>query len=186
MNKDWMSIDRSLGSTSDRDSGNTTDKPRIDVVLQVTGIHGWNFSRGWVNALTRAHLLNRVFAPTAEWGAQKPADDDGLFEYLKHPQANIVMLLGFDWHSRPLHASSAWRERWQNARITKIAILQEHYSAKVVHSTPTWQDLFTTAIANTIEGVDAIICNHEPDVEFLQVRELVTKPIIFQPFAIDS
>jgi glycosyltransferase involved in cell wall biosynthesis len=185
MNKDWMSIDRSLGSTSDRGSGITTDKPRIDVVMQVTGLHGWNFSRGWVNSLARANLLNRVFAPTAAWDAQTPVDDDGLFEYLNHPQADIIILLGFDWHSRPLHATPAWRERWQNAKITKIAVLQEHYSAQVVHSTPTWQDLFATAIANTIECVDAIICNHEPDVEFLQVRERITKPIIFQQFAID-
>lgn len=185
MKKDWMSINRSLGSTSGRDSDVTTDKPRIDVVLQVTGLHGWNFSRGWVNALTKANILNRVFAPTAEWGAQEPSDDDGLFEYLKNPQADIILLLGFDWHSRPLHSTAAWQERWQNANIKKIAVLQEHYSAKVVRATPTWQNLFSTAILATVDCVDALICNHEPDVEFLQVRERISKPIIFQPFAID-
>jgi glycosyltransferase involved in cell wall biosynthesis len=185
MNKDWMSIDRSLGSTSDRGSDSTTANPRIDVVLQVTGLHGWNCSRGWVNALTRANLLNRVFAPTAEWGTQEPSHDDGLFDYLKNPQADIMILLGFDWHSQPLHSTAAWIERWQNAKIAKIAVLQEHYCAQVVRATPTWQNLFSTAILATVDCVDALICNHEPDVEFLQVRERVKKPIIFQPFAID-
>jgi glycosyltransferase involved in cell wall biosynthesis len=185
MNKDWMSIDHSLGSTSDRGSDSTTAKPRIDIVLQVTGLHGWNCSRGWVNALTRANLLNRVFSPTAEWGDQEPSDDDGLFEYLKNPQADIIILLGFDWHSRPLHSTAAWQEQWQNAKIAKIAVLQEHYSAQVVRATPTWQNLFSTAISTMVDCVDALICNHEPDVEFLQVRERVSKPIIFQPFAID-
>ncbi len=185
MQKDWMSVDRGLGSTSDLGSDITADKPRIDVVLQVTGLHGWNCSRGWVNTLNRENLLNRVFSPTAEWGAQEPLHDDGLFEYLKNPQADFMILLGFDWHSRPLHATAAWQERWQNAKIVKIAVLQEHYSAQIVRATPTWQDLFSTAISTTVDCVDALICNHEPDVEFLQMKERVNKPIIFQPFAID-
>jgi glycosyltransferase involved in cell wall biosynthesis len=185
MNKDWMSIDRSLGSTSDRGSDITTDKPRIDVVLQATGLHGWNFSRGWVNTLKREGLLHRVFTPVAEWGAAEPANDDGLFEYLKNPQADLILLLGFDWHSQPLHTTLAWQERWQNAPIKKITITQEHYSAKIVQTTPTWQQLFSTAMVNNFKCIDALICGHETDVNFLKTKDKFSKPIIYLPFAID-
>ncbi len=162
------------------------ERPRIDVVLQATGLHGWNFSRGWANVLAREGLLNRVFAPVAEWGDKEPSNDDGLFEYLKNPQADLMLLLGFDWHSQPLHQTAKWQAQWQQSPIQKIAILQEHYSAKVVQTQPTWQQLFDEAIANTVACVDALICHHEPDLEFLKVRSHVKKPIIFLPFAIDS
>ena len=145
-----------------------------------------NFSRGWVNVLAREGLLNRVFAPVAEWGDREPSNDDGLFTYLKNPQADLMLLLGFDWHSQPLHQTSKWQAQWQQSPIQKIAIMQEHYSAKVVQTQPTWKQLFDEAMANTVACVDAIVCHHEPDLEFLKTRSHVEKPIIFLPFAIDS
>lgn len=97
-----------------------------------------------------------------------------------------MLLLGFDWHSQPLHNTSKWQEQWCQARIKKVAILQEHYSATVLQATPTWKQLFWEAISSAITCVNALICCHEPDVEFLKVKEQVDKPIMFLPFAIDS
>lgn len=164
----------------------TKNRPRIDVVLQATGVHGWNFSRGWVNVLAREGLLNRVFTPVADWGDEEPKNDDGLFEYLENPQADMMLLLGFDWHSQPLHKTAKWQARWHRSPILKIALLQEHYSAKVVQMQPTWKQLFWESIATTVTCVDALICHHEPDVDCLKIQEGVTKPILFLPFAIDS
>ena len=178
-----LGVDSIAQTLSHRQSA---DRPRIDVVLQTTGLHGWNFSHGWVNVLARSGLLNRVFAPVAEWGDKEPSNDDGLFAYLKNPQADLMLLLGFDWHSQPLHQTSKWQAQWQQSPIQKIALMQEHYSAKVVQTQSTWKQLFDEAIANTVACVDAIICHHEPDLEFLKVRAHVAKPIIFLPFAIDS
>ena len=91
------------------------DRPRIDVVLQATGKHTWNMSEGWVSALESEGLLNRVFRPISDWGALEPSNDDGLYRYLENPQADIIILLGFDWHSQPLHSTSKWQEKWSNA-----------------------------------------------------------------------
>ncbi len=160
--------------------------PRIDVVLQATGIHGWPVSHGWTNALQNQGLLNRVFTPFADFAAKEPKYDDGLFEYLKHPQADIILLLGFDWHSQPLHKTLKWQERWHQASIKKIALLQECYSAEVVQNTPKWKQRMHQAIKNVVSCVDGLICHHEPDVEFLQKQENISLPIIFLPFYIDS
>jgi glycosyltransferase involved in cell wall biosynthesis/SAM-dependent methyltransferase len=159
-------------------------QPRIDVVLQATGTHGWNCSRGWVNVLQRQGLLNRVFTPMAEWGESGSTNDDGLYEYLRNPDADIMILLGFDWHSHPLHNNLKWREQWCNANIKKVAIFQEHCSADIVQNTPQWQEQISIAIDNAATCVSAIICNHEPDVSWLLNRGIKT-PTVFSPFAID-
>ena len=160
-------------------------KPRIDVVLQATGLHGWSFSRGWANVLQREGLLNRVFAPIADWGAEEPKYDDGLFEYLKNPQADIMLMMSFNWHSQPLHNSAKWQERWQQSPITKLGIVQECCSSDVVQNTPEWKQQVSHSINTTIPCVDALLCNHEPDVKFLQKQQNISLPIKFLPKAID-
>ena len=94
MKKDRISVNNSLGSISYDSYNGTKDRPKIDIVLQTTGFHGWNFSQGWINTLKREKLIHRIFDPIAEWGAQEPSNDDGLFEYLENPQADIMLLLG--------------------------------------------------------------------------------------------
>ncbi|WP_158507367.1 glycosyltransferase family protein [Nostoc piscinale] len=157
----------------------------IDVVLQATGVHGWSASHGWINTLQREGLLNRVFRPVAGWGIEEPLHDDGLFEYLQNPQADIILMLGFDWHSQPLHTTLKWQERWHQSPIIKIAILQECYSTHIVQNTPVWQQQMHQAITSTIPCVDGLVCNHEPDVDFLQKQLGISLPIIFLPFGID-
>ncbi|MGA8894555.1 MAG: glycosyltransferase, partial [Planktothrix agardhii] len=163
-----------------------SSKPRIDVVLQATGTHGWNFSRGWVNVLQRQGLLNRVFTPVAEWGALEPTDDDGLYEYLINPEADIILLLGFDWHSQSLHNSPRWQNQWNQARIKKVVTVPDSYLNDAVQNTPGWREQMSMAIQSTVPCVDGIICHHEPDVKYLRDQENIAKPIIFSPFAVDT
>ena len=162
-----------------------SSQPRIDVVLPATGLHGWVCSRGWANVLRRQGLLHRLFTPVAEWGASEPTDDDGLYEYLKNPQADIMLLLGFDWHSQPLHQTEKWRERWHNSDILKIATLIECYSSATVQLSPAWKQSMSNAIHSCEPCVDAIVCHHEPDVEFLR-SENISKPMIFSLLGIDT
>ncbi|WP_293154193.1 MULTISPECIES: glycosyltransferase [unclassified Microcoleus] len=161
-------------------------QPRIDVVLQATGTHGWNFSRGWANVLQRQGLLNRVFTPVAEWGALEPTDDDGLYEYLRNPQADIMLLLGFDWHSQSLHNTPKWQNQWDKARVKKVVTIPDSYFNDAVQNTHSWREQMSRAIKSTVPCVDAIICHHEPDVSFLSEEEYIAKPIIFSPFAVDT
>lgn len=163
-----------------------SSQPRIDVVLQATGTHGWNFSRGWANVLQRQGLLNRVFTPVAEWGHSEPTDDDGLYEYLRNPQADIMLLLGFDWHSQSLHNSPRWQNQWNQARIKKVVTVPDSYLNDAVQNTPGWREQMSMAIQSTLPCVDGIICHHEPDVKYLREQEHIAKPIIFSPFAVDT
>jgi len=157
----------------------------IDIVLQATGNHAWNMSEGWCNVLKGKGLLNRTFRPIAKWGALEPENDDGLFDYLKQPESDIIILLGFDWHSQPLHQSNLWQDRWKNSPIKKIAIINEMYSSDAVQQSQEWKNLAYSALKRSIDCVDAVICNHELDVEFLRHKEGIIKPITFQPFSID-
>ncbi len=162
------------------------DNIKIDVVLQATGFHGWNASHGWVNVLRREGLLNRVFSPVAQWGDKEPSNDDGLFQYLVNPEADIMILLGFDWHSQPLHSTPKWQEQWRNSSITKIATLIECYSADIVQTNASWKRAMSDAINTTIPCVDALICHHEPDVQFLKKKENIKIPILFLLLGIDK
>jgi glycosyltransferase involved in cell wall biosynthesis len=166
-------------------SSSMSSQPRIDVVLQATGTHGWNFSRGWANVLQRQGLLNRVFTPVAEWGHSEPTNDDGLYEYLRNPQADIMLLLGFDWHSQSLHNSPRWQNQWNQARIKKVVTVPDSYFNDAVQNTPGWREQMSMAIQSTLPCVDGIICHHEPDVKYLREQEHIAKPIIFSPFAVD-
>ncbi|PHV62799.1 glycosyltransferase [Cyanobacterium aponinum] len=159
--------------------------PKIDVVLQSCGAHGWNMWRGWVNVLAKQGLLHRVFAPIANWNDQTPLNDDGLWEYLEKPTGDIMLLSGFDWHSQPLHRSPQWQEKWQQAKIEKIALFQENYSAQVTQNNSQWQEQMLRAITTASQCLDRIICHHEPDVQFLKDNYQLTLPIKFLSFAID-
>ena len=162
-----------------------SSKPRIDVVLQASGFHAWSCSYGWINVLQKEGLLNRFFRPIADWNATEPKYDDGLFDYLKNPQADIVLMLSFNWHSQSLHNTAKWREQWHKSPIKKLGIVQECCSSDVVQNSIQWQQQISDAMNNTIPCVDALLCNHEPDVEFLKIKKNLSLPITFFPNAID-
>jgi glycosyltransferase involved in cell wall biosynthesis len=138
-----------------------------------------------VSTLQHQGWLNRAFYPTSDWGDQEPAKDDSLFDYLENPEADLILILGFDWHSQPLHSTEKWQSRWLECPAIKIAIINEMCSSPVIQSCPRWYAEMTLALKNASNCVDGIICNHEPDLDFIVNLLNIDKPILFQPFAID-
>lgn len=77
--------------------------PRFSIVLPATGQHAWDITEGWIKALEEGGLLNHVFRPRAEWGDNSLSSDDNLVAYLEEDPHDYLILLGIDWHSRPMH-----------------------------------------------------------------------------------
>lgn len=155
-------------------------RPRLDLVLQATGSHAWGVSGGWANAARQLGLLHRVFSPRAEWGQAEASDDDGLFAYLANPQADLILLLGFDWHSQMLHASPRWQERWASARIVKVLYAHESIesSCRLFGN-----DLLKQAALSALNCVDACVYADLADEAFFRAAG---KPALFQPFGVDE
>lgn len=156
--------------------------PRIDIVLQATGhgSHAWSVSHGWVNAARKLGLLHRAFAPAAQWGGTDVGFDDGLYAYLGQPEADIILLLGFDWHSQMLHNNPRWRERWINSPIQKVAYAHE----SVLRGCSLLGDVAPRrAIISALEVVDRVIYTDIADGVLL---ETCGKPALWQPFGVDQ
>jgi glycosyltransferase involved in cell wall biosynthesis len=155
-------------------------KPKIDIVLQATGSHAWGVGGGWINGANKLGLLNRVFAPKANWGDPEVLSDDGLWSYLADPQADIMLLLGFDWHSQMLHSSPRWRERWLNSKILKILYVQE----SVENNCRLFEnDLMRQAVISAMKCADAIVYTDITDETFFQNSGM---PSLWQPFGVDD
>ena len=154
--------------------------PKVDIVMQATGVHGWNISDGWINAARKLKRLHRVFCPKSDWGDLHIRDDDGLFEYLAKPQADLIILLGFDWHSQMLHASPRWQERWNNSKIVKVLYIHESIedNCRLFEN-----DAMKKAVASAAGCVDAIVYNDYTDRELL---EKLHDRVMWQPFGIDD
>lgn len=155
-------------------------RPAVDIVLQATGVHAWAVGGGWENAARKLGAHHRTFRPSAEWGAPDVKSDDGLFEYLANPQADILFLAGFDWHSQPLHAHPRWQERWARCPARKILYVQESVlNHEKLSGTKVMEHAFRRAAAL----VDAIIYT---DLSDRPLMESAGKPILFQPFGVDD
>jgi glycosyltransferase involved in cell wall biosynthesis len=155
-------------------------KPRIDIVLQATGVHAWAVGGGWENAARKAGLLHRTFRPRGDWGATGVKFDDGLFEYLAKPEAGILFLAGFDWHSQPLHSHSRWLERWAQCPAKKILYVQE---SVLNHQRLSGTKVMEHAFRRAAALVDAIVYTDSTD---RPLMESSGKPILFQPFGVDD
>ncbi|KKS70156.1 MAG: hypothetical protein UV42_C0067G0013, partial [Candidatus Magasanikbacteria bacterium GW2011_GWE2_42_7] len=101
-----VNIVKSLGSN-----------PKVDIILQATGEHAWAVGRGWENAAKKLGVFNRTFAPRANWGDPDVNFDDGLENYLKSGNSDILFLTGLDWHSQVLHKNHRWRELFQKCNF---------------------------------------------------------------------
>ncbi len=155
-------------------------QPKIDIVLQATGVHAWGVGGGWANAASMLGMLHRVFAPSSHWGDRQPEYDDGLFDYLANPQAEIILLLGFDWHSQMLHLTPRWKERWRESKIYKVLYVQESIENSVRLS---GCDDMKRALLSAIECVNAIVYT---DFNDRRLMESTGKPAIWQPFGVDA
>ncbi|GBD88055.1 hyaluronan synthase [bacterium BMS3Abin03] len=155
-------------------------KPKIDVVLQATGVHAWGVGRGWENGANKLGLHHRTFAPGASWGAKDVDCDDGLYDYLLKPEADVMILLGFDWHSQMLHLNPKWKDRWLKTSIYKVLYVQE--------SVENHCKLFNTlnmksSLISAAEIADFIVYTDLNDTEFIKS---LGKPYLLQPFGVDD
>ncbi len=154
-------------------------KSRVDVVLQATGLHSWNVGGGWINALKELGVLNRVFEPKAKWGDAEPSNDDGLLQYLKKPEADFILLLGFDWHSQALHTAKQWMDAWAQCPMQKILYCQEAIAARDrVYDT----NLSSETFFHTQDLVNSCIVTTEEDAPLAEIR---CKKVLWQPFGVD-
>ena len=154
--------------------------PRVDIVLQATGVHAWAVNGGWENAARQLGLHHRTFRPRAVWTEMEPAQDDGLFDYLANPQAEILLLAGFDWHSQPLHNHPRWQARWRQCPARKILYVQESVlNNEKLSGTKVMEQAFRRAAGL----VDAIIYT---DLADRALMESAGKPVLFQPFGVDD
>lgn len=153
--------------------------PRVDIVLQATGHHSWNLARGWENAATSLGVLHRTFVPRSEWGDADAASDDGLYAYLDRPGADMMLLLGFDWHSQMLHMPKRWQDRWHSSDILKVVYVHE----SIEDNCRLWENtLMKTAIASAARMSDLIVYNDLADSDFL---ETLGTPSRWQPYGVD-
>jgi len=155
-------------------------RPRIDIVLQATGAHAWAVGGGWENAARKLGCHHRTFRPRAQWGETDVRQDDGLFDYLANPQADILLLAGFDWHSQMLHGEPRWQDRWLLARARKILYVQE---STLNHEKLSGTKDMEQAFRRAATLVDAIIYT---DLNDRPLMESVGKPSLFQPFGVDD
>lgn len=96
------------------------------VVYPATGRHAWDITEGWSAALRELGMLRREFRPKGKWNTQILEDDDGLLKYLESNPQEYFLLLGFDWHSQPLHYGKLYAElRMRSDR--NIAVIWEDY-----------------------------------------------------------
>jgi hypothetical protein len=161
-------------------------RARIDFVLPTTGNHGWVVSEGWVKSAEEAKLLGRVFRPKAKWGASEPETDDGLFQQLTdNGLADLVVVLGMDWHSQPLTKLEKWRDAWKNCQSKVVAVIWEDYTSEFVASQETLFNDMVAAASRVIDCVDWIYSNHEDNVYFFQDKFSCQK-IGYLPFSADA
>ena len=157
-----------------------TKAPRVDIILQATGVHAWAVNGGWENAARQLGLHHRTFRPRAVWTEMEPAQDDGLFDYLANPQAEILLLAGFDWHSQPLHNHPRWQARWRQCPARKILYVQE---SVLNHEKLSGTKVMEQAFRRAAGLVDAIIYT---DLADRALMESAGKPVLFQPFGVDD
>ncbi|WP_158277625.1 glycosyltransferase [Opitutus sp. ER46] len=155
--------------------------PTVDIVYQATGKHAWCIRDGWTATAQRLGCLNRVFEPRANWGDSDTADDDGLYAYLAAPSSDVMILLGFDWHSQALHTSSRWKERWAAATTTKVLYIHESLDN---NCRLFGNDGMKNAALSAVECADVIVCPDPVDAVWLRTR--TTKPVFIQPYGVDE
>ena len=153
----------------------------VAFVLQATGSHSWSVSGGWGRAAERLGIPCQVLAPRARWGARTPDDDGGVPEHLARSRPeDLILLLGFDWHSQALHRSARWRRRFARARGRKLLYVQESIAAsRRVSGT----DAMARAFASAAELCDGVVYADLGDGPAVRASG---KPARWMPFGVDD
>lgn len=152
---------------------------KIDIVLQSSGIHAWNVCQGYLNALLELGILHRVFRPRSTWNVGEPEFDDGLFKYLAAPEADLMLLLGFDWHSQPMHSSPSWQQAWRESKIKKVLLALE----SVIDQDATFGDQVSSRLLRRAGSFcDCIVVSVEQD---LALAQPIAPSSFYQPYGVD-
>jgi glycosyltransferase involved in cell wall biosynthesis len=152
----------------------------VAIVLQATGSHAWAVSRGWARAAGKLGVLGAVIAPRARWGERRVRDDGGLAAYLRTAgRSDLIVLLGFDWHSQALHRSWLWRRRLARTRASKVVYAHESIAA--------WErrrgsDAMRRALRSAAALCDGVLY---ADLADRPVVEAAGKPSRWLPFGVD-
>ncbi|MCB0310325.1 MAG: glycosyltransferase family 2 protein, partial [Bdellovibrionales bacterium] len=148
-------------------AANLGSEPRVDIVLN-PGHHSWNVHLGWANTISQTGKLGLVMQPEENQIAE-------VFEYLKNPQSDLLLLCGFDHHLPYLHNSPEKRDVWRNVCVPKVLVAQE----------TVLQDCYPDSESKSrsaLECVDLAIFNSAADLPFYQ--EFST-PALWQSFGAD-
>lgn len=152
----------------------------VGIVLQATGSHAWAVSGGWGRAAEALGVLGEVIAPRAAWGARVPDDDAGLAAHLaRSGPEDLILLLGFDWHSQALHRSAGWRRRVARARGRKLLYVQESLEAsRRLGGT----DAMARAFSSAVDLCDGVLYADLGDGPIVRATG---KPARWLPFGVD-
>lgn len=153
--------------------------PRIDLVLPDG--HSWFVREGYAEALRRQGLLGRVlYVPS--WGPED-ARNRALFEYLRHPEADVLFSLDTLWHAQQVHATEAWRERWAACPARRVLFSFECMSNPWLRPNPRWWADTERALQRALPCADAVVFAHEIDADLFASFGV---PALWQPFAVDE
>jgi glycosyltransferase involved in cell wall biosynthesis len=154
----------------------------VDIVLQATGEHAWGVNGGWVNAAKALGVLNKCFRPRCGWGEiVDDTNDDGLFRYLTDGFfADIILLLGFDWHSQGLHTTSRWQGAWDNCDAIKILYVQESLAN---HAEQTLSEDMLLAFQSAAKLADLVVYTDLADKEIIEKH---FENSFWMPFGVDT
>ncbi|MFA6596666.1 MAG: glycosyltransferase, partial [Ignavibacteriaceae bacterium] len=162
--KKTLNIVRSLGS-----------KPKIDIVMPEG--HSWFVREGYAEALKHYGVFNKSF-----YVNQNDSNRE-IFEYLKNPTSDFILLMNTDWHAQYLHNNVDWQKRWEANNSTKILFSFECMNNPTIKKDARWWNDNITAVDNALKSADAVVFAHEIDEELFSKYG---KPILWQPFAIDE
>lgn len=162
--KKTLNIVRSLGS-----------KPKIDIVMPEG--HSWFVREGYAEALKHHGVFNQSFYVNQKNGNRE------LFEYLKNPTSDFILLMNTDWHAQYLHTNLDWQKRWEANNSTKILFSFECMNNPTIKKDTRWWNDNITAVDNALKSVNVVVFAHEIDEELFSKYG---KPVLWQPFAIDE
>ncbi len=150
-------------------------KPKIDIVMPEG--HSWFVREGYAEALKHYGVFNQSF-----YVNQNDSNRE-LFEYLKNPTSDFILLMNTDWHAQYLHNNFDWQKRWEANNSTKILFSFECMNNPTIKKDNRWWNDNITAVDNALRSVDAVVFAHEIDEELFSKYG---KPVLWQPFAIDE
>lgn len=145
---------------------------KIICVEQLTGKHGLGANIVYHELLAAAYPEAdvSVFNHKKEWNdfSYDPHLQDLADKLDKLEASDIVVFLGFAWHSRALHGNSMIRNKMLNSKALLIGVFQESYIAKRVSSGLLRE--MSDASTRSFQLIDIAVLNHYRDFKALTLK----------------